>query len=69
MIAHEGWKKWGFSAKVAAVVQEEALDYLDAPIARVGMRDLAMPYNDTLERIVSPDQEDIQEMPNVVAYR
>jgi 2-oxoisovalerate dehydrogenase E1 component len=69
VIAHEGWKKWGFGAEVAAVVQEEAFDYLDAPIARIGMRDVPMPYNDTLERIVIPGQEEIQEAIKAVAYR
>jgi 2-oxoisovalerate dehydrogenase E1 component len=69
VIAHEGWRKWGFGAEVAAVVQEEAFDYLDAPIARVGMRDVPMPYNDTLERIVIPGQEEIQDAIRAVAYR
>ncbi len=69
VIAHEGWKKWGFGAEVAAVVQEEAFDYLDAPIARIGMRDVPMPYNDTLERIVIPGQDEIQEAIKAVAYR
>ena len=69
VIAHEGWKKWGFGAEVAAVVQEEAFDYLDAPIARVGMRDVPMPYNDTLERTVIPGQDEILEAIKAVAYR
>lgn len=69
VIAHEGWKKWGFGAEVAAFVQEEAFDYLDAPIARIGMRDVPMPYNDTLERIVIPGQDEIQEAIKAVAYR
>jgi len=69
VIAHEGWKKWGFGAEVAAVVQEEAFDYLDAPIARIGMRDVPMPYNDTLERLVIPGQEEIQEAVKAVCYR
>lgn len=69
VVAHEGWKKWGFGAEVAALVQEEAFDYLDAPIARIGMRDVPMPYNDTLERMVIPGQEDIQEAIKAVCYR
>ena len=51
------------------MVQEEAFDWLDAPIARVGMRDVPMPYNDKLERAVIPSQADIQEAVKAVCYR
>ena len=54
VIAHEGWKRWGFGAEVAAMVAEKAIDWLDAPILRVGARDSPMPYNDKLERLVIP---------------
>ena len=59
VVVHEGWTKWGFGAEIAATVMEEAFDFLDAPVARVGMRDVPMPYNDTLERAVIPGQADI----------
>lgn len=59
VVVHEGWTKWGFGAEIAATVMEEAFDWLDAPVARVGMRDVPMPYNDTLERAVIPGQADI----------
>ena len=69
VIVHEGWKKFGFGAEVAAVVQEEAFDYLDAPITRLGMRDVPMPYNDNLERAVIPTQQDIFDAVKAVCYR
>src|SRR6266850_8576770 len=59
VIAHEGWKRWGFGAEVSAMVAEKAIDWLDAPILRVGARDSPMPYNDKLERLVIPSTEDI----------
>jgi 2-oxoisovalerate dehydrogenase E1 component len=59
VVVHEGWKKWGFGAEIAACAMEEAFDWLDAPVERVGMRDVPMPYNDTLERAVIPSQADI----------
>jgi 2-oxoisovalerate dehydrogenase E1 component len=59
VVVHEGWRRWGFGAEVAAMITEEAFDHLDAPVARVGMRDVPMPYNDTLERAVIPAQADI----------
>jgi 2-oxoisovalerate dehydrogenase E1 component len=59
VIAHEGWKRWGFGAEVSAMVAEKAIDWLDAPILRVGARDSPMPYNDKLERLVIPSADDI----------
>ena len=59
VIAHEGWKGWGFGAEVAAIVAEKAIDWLDAPIMRVAGRDTPMPYNDKLERLVIPSADDI----------
>lgn len=59
VIAHEACKRGGFGAEIVALVVEQAFDYLDAPIARVGAREVPMPYNDKLEREVIPAQRDI----------
>jgi 2-oxoisovalerate dehydrogenase E1 component len=69
VIAHEGWKRFGFGAELAATVMERAFDWLDAPVERVGMRDVPMPYNDTLERAVIPSQADIANACRKVMYR
>ena len=68
-LAHEGWKRWGFGAEVAAMVAEHAIDWLDAPILRVGARDAPMPYNDKLEWLVIPSSEDIVEAVRTVVLR
>ncbi|MFO1306017.1 MAG: dehydrogenase E1 component subunit alpha/beta [Burkholderiales bacterium] len=59
VIAHEGWKHYGFGAEVSALVAEHAIDWLDGPIVRVTSRDLPMPYNDHLERATLPQEADI----------
>jgi 2-oxoisovalerate dehydrogenase E1 component len=69
VVVHEGWTKWGFGAEVAAMVMEEAFDWLDAPVTRIGMRDVPMPYNDTLERAVIPSQAEIVAACRAVLYR
>jgi 2-oxoisovalerate dehydrogenase E1 component len=69
VIAHEGWKRWGFGAEVAAMVAEHAIDWLDAPIMRVGAMDTPMPYNDKLERLVIPSAEDIEAAVRAVVLR
>src|SRR5690349_4957332 len=38
VVAHEAVTRWGFGAEVAAVVQQRAFDFLDAPVERVGAR-------------------------------
>jgi 2-oxoisovalerate dehydrogenase E1 component len=69
VVAHEGWKRWGFGAEVAALVAEHAIDWLDAPILRVGARDSPMPYNDKLERLVIPSTDDIVDAVKAVVLR
>jgi 2-oxoisovalerate dehydrogenase E1 component len=59
VIVHEAWLNGGFGAEVAAMVVEKGFDYLDAPIKRVGARDVPMPYNDTLETEVIPSTQRI----------
>lgn len=59
VVVHEAVKRGGFGAELAALVGEQALDELDAPVVRVGARAVPMPYNDTLERATIPTQQDI----------
>jgi 2-oxoisovalerate dehydrogenase E1 component len=59
VVVHEGWRRAGFGAEVAAAVAEEAIDWLDGPIVRVTSADLPMPYNDKLERATIPQEADI----------
>ncbi len=59
VIAHEGWKSGGFGAEVSAMVAEQAIDWLDAPIVRIGAPETPMPYNDKLERATIPSQRRI----------
>ena len=57
----EGWAFAGIGAEIAAMVQEHAFDYLDAPIGRVCAADVPMPYATNLETLASPQVEDIVE--------
>ena len=59
VVAHEAVKRGGFGAEIAAMVMEQALDYLDAPVARVGARPVPMPFNDKLELATIPSRDDI----------
>jgi acetoin:2,6-dichlorophenolindophenol oxidoreductase subunit beta len=60
LITHEAPVTGGFGGELAAVIAgSEAFDYLDAPIRRLGGRDIPIPYNRNLERAAVPQVEDI----------
>ena len=61
MIVEEGWPHGGVGANLAALIQEQAFDHLDAPIARVTGADLPMPYSKPLEQIAFPHEPQIVE--------
>jgi len=61
VIVSEDCKTAGVSAEIAAIVAEEALDYLDAPIKRVAEPDTPIPFSPPLEQFVIPDERAIIE--------
>lgn len=61
VVAHEACTRFGFGAEVSSLVMEQAFDWLDAPVMRVGAPDMPMPYNDELERQAIPSQAGIVE--------
>jgi pyruvate dehydrogenase E1 component beta subunit len=61
VIVEEGWPHGGVGANLAALIQEQAFDHLDAPIARVTGADLPMPYSRPLEQIAFPQEPRIVE--------
>jgi pyruvate/2-oxoglutarate/acetoin dehydrogenase E1 component len=61
LIVHEACKMYGFGAEVAAIVAEEAFDFLDAPIKRIGALDVPIPFGMRLENFVLPNAGDIVE--------
>lgn len=54
VIAHEAPKPGGAGAELAALIAEEAMDYLAAPIRRVAGADIPMPQNSNLEKYAIP---------------
>src|ERR671925_379930 len=59
VVAHEAIVRMGFGAEVAAVVQEKAFDYLDAPVQRVGAKFSPLPFAPVMEEYVVPHQADV----------
>jgi len=61
VIVEEGWPHGGVGANLAALIQEQAFDHLDAPVARVTGADLPMPYSTPLEQIAYPHEPQVVE--------
>jgi pyruvate dehydrogenase E1 component beta subunit len=61
VIVEEGPKRGGVAGEIAAIIAEEILDELDAPIRRVAALDTPIPFNRVLEDHVIPDEQKIAE--------
>jgi 2-oxoisovalerate dehydrogenase E1 component len=69
LIVHEDTRTGGIGESLAAVIQEEAFEYLDAPIRIVGALDTPVPYSPPLEEFFLPSEADIEKAARLlVAY-
>ena len=69
VLLEEGWPYGGITATIAAMIQEEAFDHLDAPVLRVTQADVPMPYAKAMEKAAKPSVELVVEKVNRVLYR
>ncbi len=69
VIVHEACLTGGFGAELAARIQAELFDYLDAPVLRVGAKDVPIPFSPTLEDFVLPKAADVIAAAKTVCYR
>jgi acetoin:2,6-dichlorophenolindophenol oxidoreductase subunit beta len=61
VVAHEAVVRMGWGAELAAVVQEQCFDYLDAPVERVGAKFTPLPFAPVMEEFVIPHKADVLE--------
>ena len=59
IVLHEDTKTGGIAGEVAAVINEECFDALDAPIARIASADSPVPFSPPLEKAFLPSVEDV----------
>lgn len=69
LVAHEACLTGGFGAEIAARIGEELFDYLDAPVMRIGAKDVPIPFSPVLENYVLPQKDDIIEKVKTVLNR
>ncbi len=61
VIAEEGTKTGGVGAEIAAIVAEEIVEYLNAPIRRIATPDTIIPSTRHNEQYILPNEKDIVE--------
>ena len=59
VVAEEDWRTIGLGAEIAAATGEACFDDLDAPVRRVAMPDVPMPYAKNLEMALVPTEEEV----------
>ena len=69
IIVHEAHRRAGPGAEIAAILAEEAIGYLDAPIVRVATKNVPFPYHPDLEKFILPGVDDVvKAVEGVVKY-
>ena len=61
LIAHEDIVFMGFGAELAALIADQAFEYLDAPIRRVGAKHVPIAHSPILEKAALPQTENVTE--------
>ncbi len=61
LVVHEAVTFGGIGAEIASQIQEEAFDYLDAPVLRLGAPFSPVPFSPVLERAYIPDSNRISD--------
>jgi pyruvate dehydrogenase E1 component beta subunit len=64
----EGWPVAGMGSEIAAIMMEQAFDWLDAPLKRVCAVDVPLPYAANLEKLALPQIADVVEAAKSVCY-
>jgi 2-oxoisovalerate dehydrogenase E1 component len=69
LVVHEDSRTGGIGESLAAIIQEEAFESLDAPIRIVGALDAPVPYSPPLEEFFLPSESEIERAARLlVAY-
>ncbi len=65
----EQWRWFGVASEVASIIQEQAFDYLDAPVIRVSGAEVPAPYARNLELAAFPSEDMVAKAARQVLYQ
>jgi 2-oxoisovalerate dehydrogenase E1 component len=69
LIVHEDTKTAGFGAEISAFLSQKAFKYLDAPIERLTMPDIPVPYNvDLMDAVLPTSNKIVDKIKALVAF-
>ena len=69
LIVHEDSRTGSIGESLAAVIQEEAFEWLDAPVRILGALDTPVPYSPPLEEYFLPSEDDVERVAReLIAY-
>jgi len=57
IVVDSGYRQYGVTGEIAATLAEQAFDWLDAPVLRLGGADIPIPFSKSLEPLVLPDAQ------------
>lgn len=69
VVVHEACRMGGFGSELAARIMDELFDELDAPVKRIGAKDVPIPFSPPMEDFVLPSVSDVREAAHAVTYR
>jgi pyruvate dehydrogenase E1 component beta subunit len=64
----EQWRYFGVASEVAAIIQDKAFDYLDAPVERVSGAETPAPFARNLELAAFPNEDMVADAARRVLY-
>ncbi len=67
LIVHEDTRTGGIGESLAAILQEEAFEFLDAPVRNLGALDTPVPYSPPLEEAFLPSEAEIERAARLLA--
>ena len=67
LVVHEDSRTGGIGESLAAIIQEEAFEYLDAPVRVIGALDTPVPYSPPLEEAFVPSEAQVETAARLLA--
>jgi len=69
IVVDEGYERYGVTAEIASVIADGAFYYLDAPVKRIGARDVPIPFSPPLEDATVPTEKSVFEVARTLCGR